>query len=197
MRYRDLYPKIEGVRIDLVALMSLRHTCDPSLCRHGPRCCATYEVCIEPAESGKIVGGLGAAARWAKAVRTDAGRADVLEETDDGLLAMGTDDSGLCLLAFRDRKGRTLCALHAAALDSGTQPAAMKPRSCCLWPLALSEGRSPVLTVVDDALAFPCNHRRRAHSGLDDGVQQVLREVFGPEFADCVFQLAAQHKGQR
>ncbi len=174
---------IDGIRVDLAALRSLRHECVPKKCIGRERgCCETYEVYVDRAEIGTIVGTLPDAAKYARHLRQYGEYIDPVEDTDGGN-CLATHRDGRCVFAYRNAEGATLCSLHSAGLDLGLDPFKVKPKACALWPLYLIEGKHPVLTVQEGALAFPCNHARRATGkGLDKGVADIVRTVFGEQF---------------
>jgi hypothetical protein len=174
---------IQGIRVDLDALRSLRHECVPTKCIGRERgCCETYEVYIDRTEIGTIVGSMPDAARYARNLRHRGEFIDPIEDTDGGN-CLATHQDGRCVFAYRDRAGATLCSLHSAGLDLGLDPFKVKPKACALWPLYLVEGKRPFLTVQEGALTFPCNHKRRTTSaGLDHGVAEIVRTVFGGTF---------------
>ena len=180
------YPVIDGIGVDVMRIGRLAHDCRPELCARTTSCCARYEVCVEEDELAKIVGGMALARRWAERLKAGGRPTNPFDETDDGLYAIDTDEDGLCVFACRDRRGRALCSLHAGALAAGVRPVDVKPRSCHLWPLAMAEGRPPVLTVVDDRFDLPCNRRRRGANRLDAGIARILHDAFGRKFLDKV-----------
>ena len=174
---------IQGIRVDLEALRSLRHECIPTKCIGRDRgCCETYEVYVDRTELGTIVGAMPNAARYARNLRTRGEFVDPFEDTDGGN-CLATHHDGRCVFAYRDRAGATLCSLHSAGLDLGLDPFKVKPKACALWPLYLVEGKRPLLTVQEGALAFPCNRARRERgTELDKGVADIVRTVFGERF---------------
>ncbi len=174
---------IRGVRVDLAALRALRHRCEPLKCIGRERgCCETYEVYVDPREMGTIVGSMPDAARYARGLRTKGEFIEPFEETDGGS-CLATDPHGRCVFAYRDSAGATLCSLHSAALKHGLPPIKVKPKACALWPLYLVEDKQRFLTVQEGANAFPCNHTRRSNArGLDAGVAEIVRDVFGEGF---------------
>lgn len=174
-------PVIDGMRVDLAALRSLAHECDPLICRKSGSCCACYEVAITGRELNRMIGMLPLAAEHAPALED----ADLYEEGDGGACVLETDEAGRCVFAYKDKRRRVLCSVHAAASERGLDPYAIKPLSCSLWPLAISEDKPPVLGIQDDALDFPCNRRRRG-KGLDPGVAQTLEACFGAAFLENV-----------
>ena len=175
---------IDGVQVDVDALVGIAHTCAPERCRERRSCCACYEVCVGEAEMSRIVGCMPQAAVHNPALRDGDSYIDPFEETDDGAhTALATDPDGACVFAYKDVKGETWCALHSAALDLGLRPLDVKPRSCWLWPLAVSESRPVVLGVQQDAFAFPCNRRRpRTSRGLHRGIAEIVEAVYGEGF---------------
>lgn len=174
---------IDGVRVDLDALRSLRHECVPMKCIGRERgCCETYEVYVDRTELGTIVGTMPDAARYARNLRRRGEFIDPFEDTDGGN-CLATHHDGRCVFAYRDAGGATLCSLHSAGLDLGLDPFKVKPKACALWPLYLVEGKRPLLTVQEGALTFPCNHVRRTPGrGLDKGVAEIVHTVFGEPF---------------
>ncbi len=174
---------IENMRIDIEALRALAHRCEPLKCAERERgCCATYEVVVAHREQAAIVGALAEASRFAPALKTSGEYLDPFEETEGGS-CLNTDEDGLCVFAYEDAHGATLCSLHSAAQNLGLSPTHVKPKACALWPLALVEGDPPLLTVQEDALAFPCNRRRRnSAAGLNGGITEIIEETFGREF---------------
>lgn len=174
---------IDGVRVDLGALRSITHRCDPASCRGRKTCCGEYEIVIEEDELEKIVGYMPGAAGYASGFQGDEGLQNVFEETEDGLLTIDDDEDGLCVFSFCDREERRLCSLHAVGLEMGIPPHKVKPLACFLWPLDLSSGRRPVLSIHDDAFEFPCNAKRpQTESGLDRAAAQIIEAAFGQGF---------------
>jgi hypothetical protein len=176
--------RIDGVRVDVDALVGIAHTCIPERCRDRRSCCACYEVCVGKSEMSPIVGCLPQAAKYNPALRDGSSCIDPFEETDEGAhAALATDPDGACVFAYKGTRGETWCALHSAALDLGLRPLDVKPQSCWLWPLALTESKPLVLGVQEDAFSFPCNRRRsRTSRQLHRGIAEIVEAVFGEEF---------------
>lgn len=176
------YITVQDMRIDIRALSSLSHRCQPLKCRTRERgCCATYEVAVSRREQGTIIGTLPQASQYATRLHESSGFIEAFEDTDGGT-CLSTDEDGRCVFAYDDREGATLCSLHSAALDMDLPPAEVKPRSCALWPLALAEGDPPILTLQEGALGFPCNETRQGPRGLDEGVSEIIATMFGHDF---------------
>ena len=185
-RQPDELPLIEGVRVDIQALCRLRHACDPNLCRHTRCCCKSYEVLVDRNEASTVVGVLPHAARHAPRLRDGATFHDPFDTTEGGL-CLATTANGRCVFAFNTKQGLR-CSLHAAALELGLPPAAVKPKACSLWPLFFDESDPPLLTVQEDALDFPCNRHNSAATSLHPGVEEIIQTVFGASFLDALRQ---------
>jgi len=139
-----------------------------------------------------IIGMMPAAARYCPQLAEHGGFRNVFEEVEPGLFSLETDEDGLCLFACTSGK-RLQCSLHCAAVEAGMPLQAVKPESCLLWPLCLSEGEEPVLTVAEEALSFVCNRLREpddnGHS-LAREVLAILATVFGEKAAEEVNEAA-------
>ena len=173
-----LSSRVGPLRVDLRALLSLRHRFDPDACKARGCCCASYEITLRRHEMERVAGYLPLAVRHQHAL---AGT-NPFDPSGDGEWALDTDEDGRCVFAFVDGDGHTWCSIHRAAMELGLNPYRAKPRSCALWPLALSEDSPPLLTVMEDAWDFPCNSRRAAATELDPGVADTLEQVFGLAF---------------
>jgi hypothetical protein len=174
---------IDGIVVELASLAGLSHRCRPRLCRRSRFCCAAYEVEVDEGELATIVGLLPEAGRYAPALWSGNGWANVFEEGEGGLYTLDSDEEGLCVFAYRRSSGGRRCALHTAAQDLGLSPYRAKPRCCALWPLALWETSTPVLGLHEDIFSFPCNAPRPHDSrDLDPGVAALIRENFSQGF---------------
>ena len=175
-------PIIRGIRVDLDALATLAHRCDPMTCRHVGSCCSQFEVEVRRHEASRAVGFTAEAAKFVNALIDDDGDLiNPIDYTTTGL-CLATDEDGLCTFAFHTKQGAVRCGLHAAALEHNLRPQDVKPRPCSLWPLVLDDDRDPpLLTVHDEALEFPCNRRRHGRT-LNPGVQDLIVGVLGEKF---------------
>lgn len=176
---------VDGVTVDLKAITSIAHRCDPALCRDKECCCTKYEVQVTEREITAIVGAMPRASKHSARLKRGGCYDNVFGEADDSSYCIDTDHSGRCVFLYKDADGSPLCSLHTAALEMGFPPGKVKPRSCALWPLALSEGRPRELSIQDDALEFPCNRKRRAR-GLDPEVESIIASAFGTAFLEKV-----------
>lgn len=174
--------EIDGVRVDIPALLKLWHAYDAEKCSACGCCCSSYEVTVSKRELARITGMIPAASRHAQGLKTDEGYENPFERVEKGLYALDTDEEGLCVFAYRDAAGQVRCSIHSAALEQGLDPYKTKPSPCTLWPLALTDDAVPILTVQEDAYRFPCNRRRRNAQRLAPEVADIIRTVFGAQF---------------
>lgn len=108
------------------------------------------------------------------------GFANPFERGEGGEWVLDEDEDGRCALAYCAKDGSVWCGVHSAALDAGVDPWVWKPMECLLWPLALSEDPVPVLGIQEDAAEFPCIKKRsRRAKGLDEGIAEIVRRLFG------------------
>jgi hypothetical protein len=187
---RDVIP-LGSISADLAALRRLAHRCDPTLCTRGPFCCAVYEVEVSEDEMQRMIGLWPKAAGLARHLKAAEADGELFDLDDTGQWTLGQRDDGTCLWAYRDRRQRRLCSVHTAADRLGLDPLATKPAPCTLWPLSLSDGPHPVLSVADDVYEFPCNRRRRGR-GLDAGVIELVQCSFGGQTARRLADAAAE-----
>lgn len=167
--------------VDIGALWGIAHSCRPELCRKMRGCCEVYDVIVTREELSCIIGMVDAGNGSCAELKRLSCANEFFEEEGGGVFSITTDDNMRCVFAHRSRQGLR-CYLHSSALRLGLNPYRTKPRSCAIWPLALSEGRRPRLAVPEDAFEFPCNRRRAARGPLADGIRDIVREVFGETF---------------
>lgn len=120
-------------------------------------------------------------ARLAPALRSGDGYANVFDRDDDGRdwQIESRDESGACPFLFT-RAGRALCAIHAIALTSGREVAAVKPQSCRHWPLIVESRRGGLrITVHPSAERIGCVAPLAALPG-----QPTIRDAFAAEIAE-------------
>ena len=186
---------IDGILVDLEALRRVRHNCDAAHCDRANHCCSQYEIGLGRREMGRMIGLMERAADFAPHLREGGGLVNPFDEDEPGRFVLDTDENQRCVFAY-DPPGETVgdkeageppmtyCSLHSAALEAGLEPYAHKPRSCALWPLALSEDTPPVLTIQDADGQFACNRlgRPRRDGHLDPGIEDLLARNFGEAF---------------
>lgn len=181
---QDGFVEIDGVQVDVQSLLELKHYCDPILCRNGRYCCAQYEITLDKADMKRAVGLIPEAAKFAPEVGEGGEFENPFERVEPGHWAIDChEESGACAFSFRDGNGCGWCSLHAAALKLELDPYQQKPEVCTMWPLALSEGEDPVLSIQDDVYEFPCAWKRRGRpKTLYPDIAANVRAIFGEAF---------------
>ncbi|MBZ0255037.1 hypothetical protein K8I31_03185 [bacterium] len=184
--------KKRTIEVDVAALCSINHACDSCAGHAQPFCCGHYEICISEAEIAKIDGFIAEASRDCPGLIVDGGYENVIEPVDDGLYCIDENGDGQCVFAYA-HGDEMRCGLHSAALRLNAPVPTAKPRSCILWPLAISGGRNKTLSVVDDAMAFHCNAKRRTGAKtLHPSIVEILNDVFGALFRREIVAAARQ-----
>lgn len=173
---------VQGVAVDVEGLCSISHRFDSKRCGTTGCCCHCYEVQLEPGELQRLIDWQPLAAMYQPALRQ---QAFPFEEAEPGEWVIESGETMRCPFSYLSDAGETLCSIHSAALEYGEDPFAIKPKSCSLWPLAMTEGEPPVLTLMEGVLAFPCNRRKR-RPGLSPGVAELIGSVFGRKFLEEV-----------
>ena len=51
-----------------------------------------------------------------------------------------------------------------------------------LWPLALTKGPDPLLSINALYASFPCNQKKAVPENIDAGIQETIRIYFGASF---------------
>jgi len=187
---------VEGVMVDVPALMKLKHYCDPMLCRNKRYCCASYDITINKDDMKRTVGLMPEAAKFAPEVGEDGEFENPFDPVERGRWAIDChEDSGACAFSFRDKKGCGWCSLHAAALELGLDPYQQKPEVCTMWPLALAEGDPPVLSIQGDVYEFPCAWKRRGTpKQLYPDIAANVKAIFGEAFLEKLnLEIQKQH----
>ena len=181
---------IEGIVVDIMALLSIAHSCDPSICTFSGSCCGGFEICLEADEMDRVVGFMPMASEFADGLMSGGSFRNVFEELEPGLFAIDEGDSGFCVFGYHGAKDEVLCSLHSVAMQRNYKPEEVKPRGCVLWPLALSEDKPLSLSVDSEAFLFPCNKQRDGASTLDPGIADIIKKLYGKAFLDKVNEYA-------
>ncbi len=163
-------------------LSRLAYRCHPNGCPRDRTCCVGLVVAVSRREMRVIDSLMDEVARLAPALRSGAhGYANVFDRDDDGRdwQIESRDESGACPFLFT-RAGRALCSIHATALATGRDVAALKPQSCRHWPLVLERrGGALRITVHPSAERIGCVAPLAELPG-----QPTIREAFAPEIAE-------------
>ena len=173
---------VGNIRVDVQALMSIQHCCLPGVCKGAPSCCSCFQIHVNEKELETIVGFLPLVEKYTASIGGEKGYDNVFEEDEDGLFLIDADENEQCVFAYSNEAEETVCSLHSAALELGLPPVEVKPRCCSLWPLALTEGPVPVLSINAQFASFPCNLKKPALGGIDEGIQETIRIYFGDSF---------------
>jgi hypothetical protein len=137
---------------------------------------------VDEKELENIVGFLPLVEKYTGSIRGDTGYDNVFEEAEDGCYLIDADENEQCVFAYTNKAQEILCSLHSAAIELDLPPADVKPRCCSLWPLALTGGHHPVLSINRRFAAFPCNQKKAVSTGIDLGIQETIRTYFGTSF---------------
>jgi len=173
---------IDGVIIDIEALMSIAHRCRPVVCKGRPNCCSRYRIHVSEREMETIVGFIPLTAKYTSSIGDPSSYHNVFEEEADGSLVIDADENEQCVFAYETETEEILCSLHTAALDVGAPPFEVKPKCCSIWPLTLTGGPAPMLSIDNRFESFPCNRRKRVIEGIDSGIKETIRIYFGDPF---------------
>ena len=171
--------------MEIEAIYSISHNCQREFCRKDRCCCSSYEVCIDTTELSTIIGCLPEAAKFSPHLNFGSGFQNVFEELGPNTFAIDTHEEGLCIFAYFVEDDSILCSLHSAALSLGLPPHKVKPKSCVLWPLSITEDYPIILSVDETALYFACNTPKNAYdSSLCSTIARIIRNVFGEPFLE-------------
>ena len=173
---------IDSMEVDMEAIYSIAHNCEPGTCRKSDCCCSRYDICIDKYELPKVLSFMPDASRFSSELKEDSAYLNIFDETEDNLMMIDADENGLCVFAYHDDNDHILCSLHTVALAHGMLPHEVKPRSCVTWPLAVTDRKPTMLSVSDDALDFPCNSINSQTGILDTNISSIIENIFGPDF---------------
>lgn len=129
-----------------------------------------------------IIGCIPLATHFCSHLKSHHDYVNVFEEISSGLYSIDTNEEGTCVFAYFEGE-RIACSLHAAAEKLGIPFRKVKPESCLLWPLAIFEGESRILSIHDDIFEFSCNARNAKEIfSLCPSIADNIEKVFGIEF---------------
>ncbi|MFC1890914.1 DUF3109 family protein [Thermodesulfobacteriota bacterium] len=174
---------IDDIEIDMDEIYSVTHECNQDFCKGSICCCSCYEICIDNNEITTITDWIPEAAKFSACLNTDLDFDNIFDQIKRDLYSIDREDKGLCVFAYINPDQKTFCSLHSAALKYDIPPHEVKPRSCTLWPLALTEDLPLRLSIDDDAFSFPCNSRRATDKNtLCNSIGDIICQVFGEDF---------------
>lgn len=173
--------KSQSLEIDVAGICSVHHKCTGCI-GESKRCCSRYEVTISSREMQSIIGCIPLATHFCSHLKSHHDYVNVFEEISSGLYSIDTNEEGTCVFAYFEGE-RIACSLHAAAEKLGIPFRKVKPESCLLWPLAIFEGESRILSIHDDIFEFSCNARNAKEIfSLCPSIADNIEKVFGIEF---------------
>jgi hypothetical protein len=173
--------KSQNLEIDVAGICSVRHKCTGCI-GESKKCCSSYEVTISSREMKNIIGCLPLATQFCSHLKSHHDYVNVFEKIATDLYAIDTNEEGTCVFAYFEGD-RIACSLHVAAEKYGIPFRKVKPESCLLWPLAVFEGKSKILSVHDDIFEFNCNARNaEGVFSLCPSIADNIENVFGIEF---------------
>lgn len=181
------FPIIDGIIVDLQAIISIDYLCDPKLCNGKKSCCAHYDICIEQKDVIKIIPYFPEASIFAPHIKNDSNYSNLFEETDDGLISLETDENFTCMLAWKNPDGDILCSLHSQAIKNNLSFYDTKPKSCCLWPLAESDTKQASLTIDSDCTTFPCVTVKKVQDfKINKEIALIIKNIYGIKFLNKI-----------
>ena len=163
------------MKFDFDAIKSIYHECRGCHSKTDC-CCASYNIFISEEEMQRILNIFPLIIGYCPDLVVDGEFDNVFEESDDGLIQLDTDENGLCVFAYRHEE-MIRCALHTAANDMGIAIEDIKPFHCLLWPMAVSSGSEPLVSIQENALDFPCNHPQKPDH-ICQSLEETLQVLF-------------------
>ncbi|MBI9070372.1 MAG: DUF3109 family protein [Melioribacteraceae bacterium] len=176
-------PVIDGIIVDLEKITSTKYKCDPNTCKDTGSCCSYYEITFKGNESENFIGLLGDASKFSKHIKPSKNFDNIFDENEDDTITIDHDKNGTCKLAYKNENGCVLCSLHSVSLKHNLKPFKHKPSNCSLFPLALSEDKTPVLSIQEDALRFPCTNLKKKKDGkISKEIKEIIIDLYGKGF---------------
>jgi hypothetical protein len=179
------------IRIDVAGLCSFTHACN-GCAGKSRHCCSSYDVTLDRRELPDIVGCIPMAARLCPQLGNAGEYRNIFDQEERDLFSIDTDENNLCSFAYRSCS-RILCSLHTIAFDNNLALNRVKPLVCLLWPLSITDGDTPILTVQDDIFEFDCNKRRRQRkTSLSPSVAATIDLLLGEKTRKKIDHAAAK-----
>ena len=173
--------KFQSLEIDVAGICSFTHKCTGCL-GESKSCCSSYEVTIGSKELQNIIGCIPLAAPFCSHLKSDHVYENVFEQISTNLYSIDTTEEGTCVFAYFEGD-RIVCSLHTVAENLRISIREIKPMPCLLWPLAIFEGESKILSIDDDIFEFSCNKRNaKGTFSLCSSIADNIENIFGIEF---------------
>ena len=160
-------------------LSRFAYRCFPDGCPRGRTCCVGLTIEVTRREIRVIDSLMDELARLVPRLRQGRAFANVFVDDGDGPQIEPRDEAGTCPFLF-GREGRALCAIHATALRTGRDVAAVKPQACRHFPLVLERrGRGVRVALHPNARRLGCVAPLAELPG-----QPTIREAFAAEITE-------------
>lgn len=169
---------IQNIKVDISALLSIEYKCNPKIC--NGECCSSYHVCITEKEIDRILPQLHEISEFAKHIKNNDVFTELFDEDEDEI-SIETNDKWQCRFLWKNKEEGLLCSLHSLAIKNNTSYYNIKPKPCCLWPLALSKEEPHTLTIQKET--FPCIKEKNDNL-LDPEIASIIKNIFGNDFLD-------------
>jgi Fe-S-cluster containining protein len=160
-------------------LSGLAARCVPDGCPRGYSCCVGNVIEVSRREMHAIDAVMDELAATAPWLRDGDAYVNAFTDDGDGWEIEPRDEDGTCPFLF-ERDARMLCAIHATALRTGRDVAAVKPRACRHFPLVLAPHRGGLHVTI---------HPRARRMGCVAPVaelpgQPTVRDAFASEIEE-------------
>jgi predicted metal-binding protein len=169
------------IEVDVAGICSIVHNCD-GCAGKSRHCCSSYDITIDEQELIQITGCLPLAAPLCPHLVCKGEFRNIFEQVEPDLFSIDSDESNLCSFAYH-QSNKLMCALHTISIINGIPLCKIKPRACLLWPLAICDTRTKILTIQDDAFEFDCNKPNDTEKWtLCPSLAESIEILFGKAF---------------
>ena len=160
-------------------LSRFAYRCFPDGCPRDRTCCVGLTIEVTRREIRVIDSMMDELARLVPRLRQGRAFANVFVDDGDGPQIEPRDEAGTCPFLF-GRARHALCAIHAVAVPTGRDVAAVKPQACRHFPLVLRKhGRGVRIALHPSAERLGCVAPLAELPG-----QPAIRDAFAAEIAE-------------
>ena len=160
-------------------LSRFAYRCFPDGCPRDRTCCVGLTIEVTRREIRVIDSMMDELARLVPRLRQGRAFANVFVDDGDGPQIEPRDEAGTCPFLF-GRARHALCAIHAVAVPTGRDVAAVKPQACRHFPLVLQKhGRGVRIALHPSAERLGCVAPLAELPG-----QPAIRDAFAAEIAE-------------
>ena len=169
------------IEVDIIGICSVTHNCT-GCAEELMRCCSSYDIIINKKELYNIVGYLPLAAEFSPKLVYNNEYKNIFEKIEPNYFCLDTYINSLCHFAYFDQN-KLLCSLHTSANKYNIPLKEIKPMVCILWPLAIYEDKTTILSIDDDTFEFKCNKFNKFENNfLCPSIVRNIDLVFGIKF---------------